>query len=1564
MRRPRQEVKNYSLRQATMPTLQVRKRSRPPTPVPVPVGPQTGPPSSAAVAYPPGGAVSESEPAEGERWPLGGDSADTVAAPPVTATATTTATSTTMGAGGGGRPPLRAPPPSSSSSAVPRKDNGDDGEEEDDDRDDAIARNSAGGEEEDAPDAQLRRQRASRRERVKKKLRRKLHHSGVSLKSNLRRAPSPLMSMGRGAAAGDGAGVGVGDGSEDVTETGGGERTVSTISDEVASDCAVAADANEAARGKSSSKYRRWNRRHHTRAHGTSSPHPVVVDERAEASSSSACASAIPPDLSPQASCSTEADSSSKTGEGGKLPAVRSTPLVAANGGDDNFEIGLGGETNGGAPQLRKSLRRNSYSCLGELLRGEEEDGDEERGIGRDDGEDEDEDYLRAVLSDDCDDRMSLRRRRRSRMMVVDATGSDGGRETRTSSASDDDVGALMEEMLRASGGGDDMGQADARADGEDPISPATSGFRRRRQGPHLGKRRSHRRKYRVRRLPSSSPTPLTVASPASDGDGDETSRSTPEEAAPTADFEPSEPVSLPAEDTVAAAASPEEAPSESSSFLAPLQSSGRFASAPPVTQGGPLPRASLTWAASTSAATVTTVSTNDSSGSGGGTSCGQSWGTSVGSRSSKSGAGSGKERRVKVKPQSAYGKTYMTEEELVGEMMRPSAVFEDPTTGGTLAVGRRKETGVTRRRWSNGYRSVSMDAATSIPGEVSLEARGKNSPLEDGDEGYSADPADRSGFNLNNRTNDDDDGRIGTLSVEVMSCVGLPKFDRFSKPDVRVYALLADSAFATDVIPSCRSPLWPSRCRRAASFPVHHAYARLYVGVFGVRSGSTRKEKENDDFAGRVAIDVSALRPGTEYDATMPLRSSTSVYDRRPRGAVRLRLSLEWRSERAAVLSYLKAPTRSTGGESGFGDGGGGAGHLAIPCGDTKTFRNVALTVHGEHLPGKYERRAFRATTREAALYQIQIRHVAKVLANDAVTYERPLVSLYLFAAWMHCVYQNSVALVPSYAVGYLLFLFMNNYVAFHLDPDRHAGYQSVNITEILRALIHGRTGGDDSKREPAMRPVAVERTETSDYDVHGPGFGGPLENPRMAVDHAEFPFSQRHAYPKSGIRDAVAPHSNRSSSSADRISSRVTMYSSMETISSDLGSQFATEHDWATGNKLRGEKNDDDSIGTDESDIDLDFDSDEDEDEDEDADEVADSLVAGTHRSLFVFSSDPTGRSIPVGPQQDVDTIMKRVPFKQNLAKFENRFHDLTLRLFDDRVSGGPSILQRQRIEPSQQGDGDGKKKERKKKSADEFDRRLGLRSGKQNPLLALTAGYLGPVMNMVRIWLSVVRVSFNVAAWTDPFLSFWVLCFLLVLAAVLAVFPWRAFMLLSGIVLLGPQNVVFKRIARNRGNLSADENATKSDESVSVAEPPSVAADVPDAQEESIVEPRESKKGNRRKFRITRKEKKKHTLPEKGPATDEQGPGDKILAFSTQQKLKKNVPPRGVIIPYSRLRKERFYDWPPDPSVSRATPLAKKISFDQVNLPIPDEIPCGSMVPKENGSNVGLRKRLYTK
>ena len=212
-------------------------------------------------------------------------------------------------------------------------------------------------------------------------------------------------------------------------------------------------------------------------------------------------------------------------------------------------------------------------------------------------------------------------------------------------------------------------------------------------------------------------------------------------------------------------------------------------------------------------------------------------------------------------------------------------------------------------------------------------------------------------------------DGRIGSLKVEVLTCVGVAKH----KPDISVYLVCGDTAFSTDVIPGCRSPMWPSTSKRAARFPLFHGYARLYVGVFDV---TTRKKSENDIFCGRVQLDVASLRPDSEYDVTLPLRQSSFVYDRRPRGVVRLRIALHWFSARAAVLSYLSTPKTLVASFDSIDA-------PSIPCGDPKTFRNVAVTIHGPELPGKYSHRAFQATMREFNLYgqNCQVRHPSKHL-------------------------------------------------------------------------------------------------------------------------------------------------------------------------------------------------------------------------------------------------------------------------------------------------------------------------------------------------------------------------------------------------------------------------------------------------------------------------------------------------------------------------------------------------------------------------------------------------------
>jgi hypothetical protein len=83
----------------------------------------------------------------------------------------------------------------------------------------------------------------------------------------------------------------------------------------------------------------------------------------------------------------------------------------------------------------------------------------------------------------------------------------------------------------------------------------------------------------------------------------------------------------------------------------------------------------------------------------------------------------------------------------------------------------------------------------------------------------------------------------------------------------------------------------------------------------------------------------------------------------------------------------------------------------------------------------------------------------------------------------------------------------------------------------------------------------------------------------------------------------------------------------------------------------------------------------------------------------------------------------------------------------------------------------------------------------------------------------------------------------------------------------------------------------------------------------------------------------------------------------AFSSQmhgQPVRK-VQPRAVAIPYSRLMKSRFYDWPPDPTVSRATPImsAAALASSQTVEPIP-EIPSIIIPARTNKSAAGRRRR----
>jgi len=133
------------------------------------------------------------------------------------------------------------------------------------------------------------------------------------------------------------------------------------------------------------------------------------------------------------------------------------------------------------------------------------------------------------------------------------------------------------------------------------------------------------------------------------------------------------------------------------------------------------------------------------------------------------------------------------------------------------------------------------------------------------------------------------------------------------------------------------------------------------------------------DDFAGRVVIDIARCRPQSTYDVTLPLRLSGHVYSRKPRGCVRLRFSIEYYSERDALLSYLPKTFPSGMVERPDND-------VTIVCGDEKAFRNIALTVHGMHMPGCFSVQEWRAVMLEASLAKMVITSTCLELLTGVV--------------------------------------------------------------------------------------------------------------------------------------------------------------------------------------------------------------------------------------------------------------------------------------------------------------------------------------------------------------------------------------------------------------------------------------------------------------------------------------------------------------------------------------------------------------------------------------------------
>jgi len=165
-------------------------------------------------------------------------------------------------------------------------------------------------------------------------------------------------------------------------------------------------------------------------------------------------------------------------------------------------------------------------------------------------------------------------------------------------------------------------------------------------------------------------------------------------------------------------------------------------------------------------------------------------------------------------------------------------------------------------------------------------------------------------------------------------------------------------------------------------------------------------------------------------------------------------------------------------------------------------------------------------------------------------------------------------------------------------------------------------------------------------------------------------------------------------------------------------------------------------------------------------------------------------------------------------------------------------------------------------------------GLKLGKysKNPIILMKTQLMVPITRILHKMNCLVRLTLNVFMWKDHYLSFWVLCFLFGLMVLLLIFPWRIFFFVMGVLLFGPQNIIigffgdyFRRIRVNQ-----------------------VGAHIPDDFDCA--------------------------------ASTDSSDSDDLPRFSKSSSKSLKLENKNLIIPYGLVKRERFYDWPPDEQVSK--------------------------------------------
>mmetsp|Transcript_26725 Transcript_26725/g.57465 ORF Transcript_26725/g.57465 Transcript_26725/m.57465 type:complete len:1125 (-) Transcript_26725:1193-4567(-) len=714
----------------------------------------------------------------------------------------------------------------------------------------------------------------------------------------------------------------------------------------------------------------------------------------------------------------------------------------------------------------------------------------------------------------------------------------------------------------------------------------------------------------------------------------------------------------------------------------------------------------------------------------------------------------------------------------------------------------------------------------------------------------------------------DREEEMIGSLHCEVLACHGLPKLDKLSSTDAVCYFVCGPYAFASDVIDGFLSPVWPSKSRRACVFPIFHAYQKLYAGIFDDDGPG-----QHDDFAGRVVIDLARLRPNSVYDIFLPLRMYQNTYARKSRGVIHLRLRVEWHDERKALLSYLTRPKKI-----------GQLEHaVTVNCADYKGFRNVVLTVQGKDVPGRYKQLVQKGLQREMKLYKIIMITTMKAQMMDIALYVNPSTSLCVFIAWMHCVYSNSMAYVPVYFVAGIIALLLANYIKYGVDEEFNFGFTPITIKETIQVLLFGGPNTKYIKPLEVTRQCDLAKTARNSQDeldddiMHqsqsvfstGGGF-------QMDGDHMEFPFSEAGRYAKKTLSEACVDASTLFNEDDEEENSQP----------SGKFSSLRRKAKKSSQSRPKANREDDDDEEDDEfalmvkSSAPRSMDTTHHMMNEQNIGQEGGAKLSRINSQTTVSTNDVVPDKVwkrvkdPKGlPEQDPAVFVKsKKSLKEEILHNKDLLHKYSQRLFDDRMFI---------VNKEDPGHSTGEEPA--------LNQAIGTNKYK-SPIIAKIAEYAAPGLEALKVGLSVWRAVFNLFTWRDPFLTSLFLFGAIFLLCVLIVFPWRLLFFGVGFGVVGPQNWL-ARIYRKKH--------PKKKKSPDKLEASQKAAD------------NKSKKN---------KTPKKTIGPSKNFQFHNHLTTDHGIDVREEKSNKSTHSVHRAVVPNSPLISRRFYDWPPNPSLSK--------------------------------------------